>query len=175
DSDDLHPSKRDAIHRALLAGLLGNVGQKADAHEYTGVRGRKFHLFPGSALFRRTPPWVVAAEMVETTRLYARTVAPINPLWVERAAAHLVKRTYADPHWAPHAGKVLAFERVTLHGLVLVPRRTVHYGPIDPKLSHEIFVHDALVLGELGMDAPFLRHNRGLIEQVQAIEAKARR
>jgi ATP-dependent helicase HrpA len=87
---DLHPSKQDAIHRALLAGLLGNIGEKTDAHEYTGVRGRKFHLFPGSALFRSRPPWVVAAEIVETTKLYARTVAPINPLWVERAAEHVV-------------------------------------------------------------------------------------
>jgi len=174
-SDELHPARRDAIHRALLCGLLGNVGQKADAHEYSGVRGRKFHLFPESALFRRTPPWVVSAEMVETTRLYARTVAPVNPLWIERAAAHLVKRTHVDPHWSPQAGKVLAYERVTLHGLVLVPRRKVHYGPIDPKLSHEIFVHHALVLCELGVDAAFLRHNRELIEQVQAIEAKARR
>src|SRR6185437_14196343 len=114
---ELPPRKQDAIHRALLTGLLGNVGARSDGHEYSGVRGKKFHLFPGSALFRHRPPWVMAAEIVETTRLYARTVAGVHPLWVERAAAHMVKRTLSDPHWRPDIGRVLAYEKVTLHGL----------------------------------------------------------
>lgn len=173
--DELHPRKKDAIHRALLTGLLGNVGARSDQNEYTGVRGKKFHLFPGSSLFRQRPPWVMAAELVETTRLYARGVAPVHPMWIERAAAHMVKRTLTDPHWRADIGRVLAFERVTLHGLTLIPRRKVHYGPIEPKLSREIFIHHALVLGEYQSHAAFFVHNRQLVQEVQALEAKARR
>ncbi|HSU68666.1 MAG TPA: DUF3418 domain-containing protein, partial [Tepidisphaeraceae bacterium] len=173
--DELHPRKQDAIHRALLTGLLGNVGVRSDQNEYTGVRGKKFHLFPGSSLFRQRPPWVMAAELVETTRLYARGVASVHPMWVERAAEHMVKRTLSDPHWRPDIGRVLAFERVTLHGLTLIPRRKVHYGPIEPVLSREIFIHHALVLGEYETDAPFFLHNLRLVKEVQTLEAKARR
>lgn len=172
---ELPPRKQDAIHRALLSGLVGNVGVRAEGVEYQGVRGKKFHLFPGSTLFRQRPPWVMSAELVETTKLYARTNAGVHPMWVERAAAHLVKRTYSDPHWRPDIGRVLAYEKVTLHGLTLVPRRKVHYGPLDPKLCREILIHHALVLGEYQSDAAFFRHNRELVRQVQAIEAKARR
>lgn len=172
---ELPPRKQDAIHRALLAGLLGNVGARSGEHEYSGIRGKKFHLFPGSALFRRRPPWVMSAELVETAKVYARTVAGVHPMWVERAAAHMVKRTYSDPHWRPDMGRVLAFEKVTLHGLTLVPRRKVHYGPMEPRLSREIFIHHALVLGEYQTDAAFFQHNQNLVRQVQAIEAKARR
>jgi ATP-dependent helicase HrpA len=174
-SGDLAPRKKDAIHRALLTGLLGNVGVRHDDGEYNGVRGKKFHLFPGSSLFRQRPSWVMAAELVETTKLYARTVAPVNPIWVEHAAAHMVKRTLTDPHWRPDIGRVLAFERVALHGLTLVPRRKVHFGPIEPRLSREIFIHHALVLGEYESRAPFFIHNRDLIREVQTLEAKARR
>lgn len=172
---ELPPRKQDAIHRALLAGLVGNVGARDFGIEYQGVRGKKFHLFPGSSLFRQRPPWVMSAELVETTRLYARTNAAVHPMWVERAAAHLVQRTYSDPHWRQDIGRVLAFEKVTLHGLTLVPRRKVHYGPMEPRLSREIFIHHALVLGEYESDAPYFRHNRELIGQVQTLEAKARR
>lgn len=173
--DELPPRKQDAIHRALLTGLIGNVGARADAHEYSGVRGKKFHLFPGSSLFRQRLPWVMAAELVETTRLYARTVAGVHPLWVERAAAHMVKRTLTDPHWRPAIGRVLAYERVTLHGLTLVPRRKIHFGPIEPRQAREIFIHHALVLGEYQTDAPFFLQNRKLVADVQTLEAKARR
>lgn len=172
---ELSPRKQDAIHRALLTGLVGNVGARGEGAEYQGVRGKKFHLFPGSTLFRRKPPWVMSAELVETTRLYARTNAAVHPMWVERAAAHLVKRTYSDPHWRQDIGRVLAYEKVTLHGLALVPRRKVHYGPMDPRLSREIFIHHALVLGEYQSDAPYFTHNRELVRQVQTLEAKARR
>src|SRR5204863_4076108 len=139
------PAKADAIHRALLTGLLSNIGHKTDLHEYTGARGSKFNLFPASTLFRPKPPWVMAAEMVETTRLYARTVARIQPEWAERAGEHLVKRSYSDPHWSRQTAHVVAYEKVTLYGLPLIPRRTVHYGPIEPKLSREIFIQHALV------------------------------
>lgn len=172
---EIPPRKQDAIHRALLTGLLGNVGTRSGDHEYSGIRGKKFNLFPGSSLFRRRPPWVMSAELVETAKVYARTVAGVHPLWVERAAAHMVKRAYTDPHWRADIGRVLAFERVTLHGLTLVPRRRVHYGPVEPGLSREIFIHHALVLGEYQSDAPFFVHNQSLVHQVQTIEAKARR
>ena len=175
DVNELPPRKQDAIHRALLAGLLGSVGARGEGSEYAGIRGKKFHLFPGSALFRQRPAWVMAAEVVETTKVYARTVGPVHPGWVERAAAHMVKRTHFDPHWRPDIGRVLAYEKVTLHGLSIVPRRKVHFGPIDPRASREIFIHHALVLGEYETDAAFLAHNRRLIEQVQTLEAKARR
>jgi len=172
---DLHPARQDAIHRALLTGLLANVGTLADAGEYIGVRGKKFFLFPGSSLFRRKPHWVMAAEVVETTKLYARTVAPAQPLWIERAASHLVKRDWTNAHWQSDIGRVLAMEKVTLQGLTLVSARKGHYGPIDPKLSREIFIQHALVLGDFQTRAPFFEHNQKLIAYVQSIEAKARR
>jgi ATP-dependent helicase HrpA len=158
-----------------LTGLLANVGMRSDWNEYAGVRGKRFHLFPGSSLFRRRPQWVMAGELVETTRVYAHNVAAVHPLWIERAAAHLVKRTWSDPHWRPDIGRVLAYEKVTLHGLTLVARRKAHYGPIDPKLSREIFIHHALVLGDYQTAAPYFAHNSDLVRQVQALEAKARR
>jgi ATP-dependent helicase HrpA len=168
-------AKYDAIHRALLAGLLSNVGQKTETHEYTGARGRKFHLFPGSGLFSRKPPWVMAAELAETTRLYARTVARIDPMWIERVGEHLVNRQYTEPHWSRDSAHVYAFERVTLYGLVIVARRRVHYGPIDPKTSREIFIREALVNGEYNTDAPYFRHNKQLVRDVELMEAKLRR
>lgn len=170
----LDPRKQDAIHRALLAGLLSNVGKKTDPHEYTGARGGKFNIHPGSALFRKDPPWLMAAEIVETTRRYARTNARIQVEWVERLAEHLLKRTYSDPHWNPATAHVNAYEKVTLYGLVLVPSRPVHYGPIDPKVSRELFITHALVEGEYRTDAPFFRHNAKLIDEVQHLEAKSR-
>lgn len=167
-----HP---DAIHRALLTGLLHNIGNKGDAHEYTGVRGKKFHLFPGSALFHKKPPWVMAAEIVETSRTYARTVAQIDPVWVERAAAHLVHRSYSEPHWQRKTARVVAYEKVVLHGLPIVPKRTVAYGNIDPKTSREIFIHSALVDGDYDTNAHFFRHNLELQREVELMEAKVRR
>ena len=172
---DLPRERQDAIHRALLAGLLGNVGVKKDKREYEGARGRKFSIFPGSALFKRSPEWVMSAELVETTRLYARTVGPAKADWVERLADHLVKRTHTDEHWNRERSRVEAYERVTLHGLVLIARRVIDFGPLEPKLSRPIFIHQALVRGEFRTAAPFFEHNRRLIEQVRQIEAKARR
>src|SRR5258706_778761 len=163
-----------AIHRALLAGLLGNIGQKTDQFEYTGARGTKFAIFPGSALFKRRPQWLMSAEIVETTKLYARTNARIDPEWIERAAEHLVKRAYSEPRWEAETANVVADEKVSLYGLPIVPRRVVHYGPIDPKVSRTLFIHHALVEGEFRTGAPFFAHNQKLTEEVLALEAKSR-
>ena len=169
------PAGPDRVHRALLTGLLSNVGNRTESTEYAGTRGAKFFLFPGSVLFKVKPPWVMSAELVETTKLYARTAAKVTPEWVERAAAHLIKRTYTDPQWNAQRAEVTAGERVSLRGLILVPHRTVTYGPIDPRTSREVFIHHALVEGDFRTGAPFLPHNMGLLRQVQALEAKARR
>lgn len=170
----LSPQKSDAIHRALLSGLLGNIATRTDAHEYTAARGAKCNIFPGSGLFKRRPGWVMAAELVETTKLYARTVAPIQPQWAERLGAHLVQRTYSEPHWQGATAHVSAFERVTLWGLVLVARRSVHYGPIDPEVSRQLFIYHALVLGEYRTGGEFFAHNRQLVEEIRTLEAKRR-
>ncbi len=172
--EDFPAPLRDSIHRALLTGLLANIGKKGDQAEYNGARNTKFFLFPGSGLFNRKPPWVMSAELVETTRLYARTAAPVRPEWIERLAEHLVHRSYAEPHWQPETGHVAAYEKVTLYGLVLVPRRLIHYGPIDPIRSRQLFIQHALVEGECKLSAPFFRQNQKLIEEVQSLEAKLR-
>ncbi len=172
NSSDAAPEK---ILRALLTGLLANVGCKTGTAEYAGLRGSKFFLFPGSVLFSKKPAWVMAAEVVETQRVYARTVAKILPEWVEKAAAHLLKRTYTDPQWNAQRGEVTAGERVSLKGLILVPHRTVSYGPIDPRTSREVFIHRGMVEGDFRNSGEFLKHNRALSEHVRALEAKTRR
>jgi ATP-dependent helicase HrpA len=170
------PATYEQIHRALLAGLLGNVGTKSDnGPEYIGARGINFLIFPGSVLRKSQPKWVMAAELVETTRLYARHAARIAPEWIEPLAVHLVKRHYSNPHWDTHRGMVMAHERVTLHGLTIVPNRRVHYGPINPLEAREIFIHRALAAGEIETRGEFFRHNRKLIAELRALEAKARR
>ena len=170
------PATQEQLHRALIAGLLGNIGCKGEeAGEYLGARGIRFAIFPGSGLRRKQPKWVVAAELVETTRLYARCAARIEPEWVEAAAGELVKKHYFDPHWEKERAWVSAYERVTLYGLTLVPRRPVQYGPINPKEAREVFIRCALVAGEYDTRAPFLAHNRGLLKEIEALEHKARR
>lgn len=163
------------IHRALLTGLLGNIAFKSDANEYTGARGILLNIFPGSALFKKQPKWIVAAELVETARRYARTVARIEPEWVERLAEHLIKRSYSDPHWEKKRGHVVASERTTLYGLVLTPSRKIDYGRVNPIEAREVFIRQALVPGELISKAAFLEHNHKLIEDVLELEAKSRR
>ena len=172
------PASTPNIHRALLSGLLNNVGSKGDAHEYLGPRERKFNIFPGSGLFKKSPKWLMAAELVETTRLYARTVARIHPEWIERVGSHLLKHTHSDPHWNEASAHVEAFERVSLHGLVIVPKRRIHYGTIQPQVSREIFIKQGLVEGAMPApmnQAPFLMHNRALMNQLRIREAKQRR
>ncbi len=175
-SVNAEPAANDAIHRALLPGLLSHVGLKTEEEkQYLGARGLKLQLFPGSALYKKPPKWIVAAELVETSRLYARTAAAIDPAWLEPVAGHLTKRHHAEPHWEKRAGRVVAFESVTLFGLPVVTRRKVDFGPIDPKASHEIFIRGALVAGELTTRGAFLQHNLDLIAEVETLEAKARR
>ncbi|HEX8914045.1 MAG TPA: DUF3418 domain-containing protein [Humisphaera sp.] len=169
------PERYSAIHRALLSGLLGNVGFRKEQYEYTGTRGKKFHLFPGSGLFSRRPLWVMAGEVAETTKLYARTNAKVDPEWVERVGEHLLTREYSEPFYHRESAHVLASEKVSLFGLVLVPKRRVHYGPIEPKASREIFIRQGLVQGEYHSDAPWARNNRTLIRDVEMLETKLRR
>jgi ATP-dependent helicase HrpA len=164
------------IHLSLLSGLLSHIGLKdVDKQEYAGARGAKFAIFPGSALFRRTPRFVMAAELVETSRLWARIVARIEPEWAESLAGHLVKRSYSEPHWEASAGAVLAMERVTLFGVPLVVARKVNYGRIDPALSRELFIRHALVEGDWSTEHRFFHANRELLEEVEELEHRARR
>ena len=165
----------DAIHRALLAGLLGNVANKSEKQEYTGARSIKLNIFPGSALFKKSPKWIMAAELVETARMYARIVAKIEPEWIEQVAGDLCKRSCFDPHWEKKPAAVMAYERVTLYGLVVNPRRKIHFGRINPAQARELFIRGALVEGEFNTRAGFLEHNKSVVAEIESLEAKSRR
>jgi ATP-dependent helicase HrpA len=163
------------IHRCVLSGFLSNIALKKEKNLYQAARGREVMIFPGSTLFKKPPPWVVAAEMVKTSRLFARTVAKIEPEWIEPLAGDLCKSTAFDPHWDRNRGEVRAFEQVSLYGLVIVPRRPVSYGPIAPEEAHRIFVQEALVEGDVAEPLPFLLHNQDLLRRLKTVEAKLRR
>ncbi|MBD3670731.1 MAG: ATP-dependent RNA helicase HrpA [Gammaproteobacteria bacterium] len=165
----------EAIHMALLSGLLGQIAVKGDEYDYLGARNIKLNIFPGSGLFKKRPKWIMAAELTETTRNYARTVAKLDPRWVETLAQHLLKRSYFDPHWEKKAAQVAAFEQTTLYGLIITAKRKVNFGPIDPGQSRELFIRGALVNGEYNSQAPFFRHNLDLISDVMELEHKSRR
>jgi len=167
----------ETLHRAILSGLLSHIGFKASGkdREYLGARGSKFHVFPGSGLFSKSPKWLMAAELVETTKLYARGCAQVQPEWVESLAGHLIKRSYSEPHWEAKRGQVGGYEKVTLYGLTLAARRRINYGPIDPETARDIFIRFALVEGDFHTRAPFWRHNRELIDEVHDMEARSRR
>jgi ATP-dependent helicase HrpA len=174
--DRIDAERYAAIHSALLAGLLSNIGTRAEGEEhYLGARGLKFFLHPGSGIAKKSAKWVLAAELTETTRLYARCAARIEPEWIERVAGDLVDKTWFDPRWEQERGEVVASERVALYGLTLVPRRSVSYGAIDPARAREAFIREALVAGALGSRAGFLEHNRALLAEVAELEHKARR
>ena len=164
------------IHMAILSGLLSHIGfrESGSDRDYKGARGSRFHAFPGSSLFEHQPKWVVAAELVETTRLYGRTLAMVQPQWIESMAGHLVKHSYSEPHWQAKRGQVGGYEKITLYGLTLVARRRINYGPVDPALSREIFIRSALVDADFETRAPFWRHNLELIEALRQQEAKSR-
>ncbi|HEX3591875.1 MAG TPA: ATP-dependent RNA helicase HrpA [Pseudonocardiaceae bacterium] len=171
-----NPSEPDQLHQALLAGLLSHVGLKdTQRNEYQGARNAKFAVFPGSALFRKPPRWVMAAELVETSRLWGRIAARIEPEWVERLAGHLVRRNYSEPHWERNRGAVIAAERVTLYGIPLVAGRPVNYGRIDPQLCRELFIRHALVEGDWQTHHKFFHRNRALLHEVAELENRARR
>ncbi len=169
------PATYQQIHRALLAGMLGNVGTKTEDGNYLGARGIRFWVHPGSGVRRKAGRWVMAAELTETTRLYARCVATVEPEWLESVGAHLVKRHLYEPHWEKQPARVAAFERGTLYGLPLYAKRRVHYGPIDPVGSRKIFIRQALVEGDYDTRAQFFLHNRRLVREIEQLEHKSRR
>lgn len=163
------------LHQALLTGLLSNIGQFIENREYLGARNRRFMIHPGSGLAKKTPKWIMAGELVETTRLFARDVARIQPEWIEPLATHLTKRSYSEPHWEMKRAQVVAYEQVTLFGLPIVARRKVHYGPVAPSEARAIFIRRALVEGEYRTNAAFFSHNRALIDEVENLEDRARK
>ncbi|MGK5681920.1 ATP-dependent RNA helicase HrpA [Actinoplanes sp. URMC 104] len=164
------------VHTALLSGLLSHIGLKdTDKREYLGARGAKFAIFPGSALFKKQPRWVMSAELVETSRLWGRVNARIEPEWAEKLAPHLVKRSYSEPHWEKKQGAVMAYEKVTLYGLPIVPRRKVGYAKVDPVVSRELFIRHALVEGDWDTHHKFYADNAKLLAQIEEIENRARR
>lgn len=165
----------DNIHRALLSGLLVNVAVKTDTHEYLGTRNRRLQIFPGSGLFKAGPKWIMAAEISQTTKVFARQVAKVDPVWVERAASHLLQKTYRDPHWQKKNGHVGAYEQSTLYGLIVNAKKRVNYCPINPQESRTVFIRDGLVPGALSTRGKFLAHNLDLIDEVEDLENKSRR
>lgn len=164
------------LHMALLSGLLGNVGLKSeDTGAYLGARDIRFVIHPGSRLVKKAGRWIVAAELVETTRLFARCVAKVDPVWIERAGAHLLRKVWSDPRWEKKSGQVVANERGTLYGLPIYNGRRVHFGKIDPVQAREIFIREALVTGEIAVDLPFLKQNARLIASIEKLEHQTRR
>lgn len=169
------PADYPKLHKAVLSGLLSQIGQKTEDGDYLGARQRRFWIHPSSGLGKKRPQWLMTAELVETTKLYARMVAKIEPDWIEPLAGHLIKKNYFEPHWEKKRGQVVAYEQITLYGLIVVGRRAVHYGPIDPVLSRELFIREGLVRGEIQSRAKCLSANAKLLEQLDELEAKARR
>jgi ATP-dependent helicase HrpA len=170
------PATFEQLHTALLTGLLGNVGFKVDEEQhYLGARSIKFFIWPGSHLAKKAGRWVMGAELVDTTRLYARCIAQIQPEWLERVGGHLLKKSYGDPRWEKRTAQVSAYERATLYGLVVYSQRRIDFGQINPKEAREIFIRSALVAGELDTRAPFLAHNQKLVREIENLEHKSRR
>ncbi|MEX6501057.1 ATP-dependent RNA helicase HrpA [Pseudomonas zhanjiangensis] len=177
DKDEAAQRARDyaSVHKAILSGLLSQIGQKTEDGDYLGARQRRFWVHPSSVIGRKKPNWIMTAELVETTKLFARMVARIEPDWIEPLAPHLVKKNHLEPHWEKKRGQVVAYEQISLYGLIVVGRRPVHYGPIDPVVSRELFIREGLVGGEIHSRAKCLAANRQLLEQLDELEAKARR
>ena len=169
------PADYAAIHKALLSGLLSHAGLKDDKGHYQGARSKQFHVFPGSGLFKGKPQWIMAAELVETSRLYARINAGIKPEWLEQLGKHLVKQHHFDPHWSRRRGRVMAWEQVSLYGLVIVEKRPVDYGQIDVVESRHIFIRDGLVAGDINSKLELIGHNRSEMEAVRDLEHRRRR
>ncbi|MBB1633839.1 ATP-dependent RNA helicase HrpA [Cupriavidus sp. UME77] len=168
------------VHKSLLTGLLGNVGCKIEdadgrGREYLGARGIKFHLWPGSLIARKVGRWIIGAELIETSRLFARTLAKIEPEWLEQVGRHLLRVSWSDPHWEKKSGQVMAMERATLYGLVVYQHRRVHYGPMNPAEARELFIRRGLVEGEFDTKLPFFAHNQRLTREIENLEHKARR
>jgi ATP-dependent helicase HrpA len=170
------PAKPDAVHRALLSGLISHVARRNErSASFTAARGGEVHVFPGSCLFRKKPQWLVAAEITETTRRWARCVAKIHPQWIEELADHLLKKAYRNSLWDPETQQAMTLMRATLYGMEVVRKRRVPLGPIDPKGARELFIHHALVEGDVAMDAPFFAHNQRILREVRSIESRRRK
>ena len=163
------------IHKCILSGFLSNIGFKKEKNIYQAAKGKEVMIFPGSCLFNKSPEWIVAAEMVKTSRLFARTVARVEPEWIEEVGGDLCKRSYSNPRWSRAAGKVVASEQVSLFGLIISKGRPVPYGPMNPDEAHEIFVREALVEGNIRERFDFLRHNQELREELSILEHKFRK
>jgi ATP-dependent helicase HrpA len=172
---DTRPAEYPAIHRALLVGLLSQVAQRKEQGEYLGANGTRLAIHPGSGQFRARPPWIVSAEQVQTTKVYARTVARIDPHWVEAVGGHLIRRQHYQPHWERRAARAAIYERTTLFGLTLTSGRSIPYEHVDPKAAREMFIRHALVLMEYDSRAPFLEHNLKLLEELEYLQQKGRR
>ena len=165
----------DAIHQALLSGLLSHAGLKNEDGEYQGARNNIFAIFPGSNLRKKRPLWIMAAEMLETQRHYGLTIAQIDPLWLEKQASHLIKKSYFEAHWEKRPAQVAAYEKSTLYGLVINPRKKINYGPIDPEFSRELFIRGAFVNREYSGHAAFFQHNEKLFTDIEKLEHQSRR
>ncbi len=165
----------DAIHRSLLIGLLANIGYKNEGREFIGARNKKFYIFPGSALFKAPPKWMMSAEIVETSQVYARINARIDPAWIEEKAKHLLKYHYSNPHWEKKRSQVVALEQASLYGLILHADKKVSYGRINPAEAKEVFIRCALIAGDFESRAKFYLHNQKLVEELESLEAKSRR
>ncbi|WP_265695631.1 ATP-dependent RNA helicase HrpA [Photobacterium obscurum] len=177
---DLHLNEQEAsyagVHTALLSGMLSHIGLKdQEKNEYQGARNARFNIFPGSGIFKKQPKWVMVAELVETSKLWGRIAAKIQPEWVEPLAEHLIKRSYSEPHWEKKQAAVFAFEKVTLYGIPVVAKRKVNYGKIDAQVSREIFIRSALVEGDWETKHKFYQQNRKLLREVEELEHKSRR
>ncbi len=173
-----HPAAADRIHRALLTGLITNAACRegpAGTFDYRGVRGNVVNIFPGSVLFRKSPKWIVAAEVVQTTRLYARTIARVEPEWIEELAGHMFQRQLSDKHLDPETGEPSAWERVTMSGIVVVPRRQTPIARLDPNAARPLFIGEALARAKWKTDEPFMAHNRSVLNAARQAEAKLRR
>jgi ATP-dependent helicase HrpA len=170
------PGSYQSVHTALLVGLLSHIGVKdQEKNEYQGARNARFHIFPASGLFKKQPKWIMSAELVETSKLWGRIIAKIQPEWIEPLAKHLIKRSYSEPHWSKKRAAVMAHEKVMLYGVPIVPKRLVNYGAIDPVLSRELFVRSALVEGDWETKHAFFKQNRKLLQEVEELEHKSRR
>jgi len=164
-----------AVHCALLSGLLSNIAQHHEGREYLGSRNRKLQIFPGSSQARKSPKWLVAAEIVETSRVFAREVGAIEPEWALDINPGLLKHHYYEPRWQSRRGQVVAYERISLYGLTLADKRSVHYGPLDGALSRELMIRDGLVAGNFRQYPTFLKHNRRLVQELEELESRTRR
>jgi ATP-dependent helicase HrpA len=169
------PDDERGIHQSLLTGLMSNVSYLTPEQEYSGMGGQKLVIWPGSALAKQKPKWIMAAELIETSKRFARTITRIQPEWIEPLASHLVKKTYTDPEWDREMGSAVAFERILLYGMPIVARRRVRYAKIDPAKSRDLFIREGLVYGELDVQPAFLRHNQNLIREIEMLQAKSRR